>query len=163
MFIKKYLWVIFIFIFLFSFVKANEIVCSNELITRLDEYDGKKIIYKGEVIVVMKRGNFAWINVLDNGTAIGIWTSLNIIPKIKFVGDYKHQGDIVEIVGTFHKTCVEHGGDLDIHAEKITILEEGKILKHPISEQKIKIALIFCLLTIITWGLCLWRKKREIS
>lgn len=100
----------------------------NKLVENSVSFDGKTVVFRGEVIGIMVRGNFAWVNVLDNGVAIGIWVRAEDARKISFVGDYKHVGDMVEVIGTFHMACPEHGGDLDIHADEFVILTVGREL-----------------------------------
>jgi len=91
------------------------------LIENSSGFDGKTVTFRGEVVGVMMRGNFAWINVLDNEVAIGVWCRAEDARKVSVIGDYRHYGDNVEVIGTFHMACPEHGGDLDIHADNFTV------------------------------------------
>ncbi|MCM8823992.1 MAG: DNA-binding protein, partial [Candidatus Omnitrophica bacterium] len=53
---------------------AEEKIDSTKLIGNAKEYDGKIIIYEGEVIGdIMLRGKYAWINVNDGKGTIGVW------------------------------------------------------------------------------------------
>jgi hypothetical protein len=127
---------------------------SLELINNAKQYDGKVVDYKGEVIGdVMIRGEYAWLHVNDGIVAIGIWVSKTLIEDIRYVGDYHKRGDIVEVSGTFHRSCLEHGGDLDIHASEIKKVTLGNLIIQPISIKKVYIGtyslilvLLFCLL-----------------
>jgi len=103
------------------------------LVENSANFDGKTVVLRGEVIGVMERGDFAWVNVLDGEVAIGVWVRNEDARKISFVGDYRHVGDLVEVVGTFHMACPEHGGDLDIHADKFTVLTVGRGLDRPLN------------------------------
>ena len=99
---------------------------SLELINNAKQYDSKIITYKGEVIGdVMIRGDYAWLHVNDNIIAIGIWAPKTMVQDIRYAGDYHKKGDIVEVSGTFHRSCLEHGGDLDIHASEINKITPG--------------------------------------
>ncbi len=110
---------------------------SLDLINSAKQYDGKTISYKGEVIGdIMNRGDFAWLHVNDGIIAIGIWAPKAMIQDIRYAGDYHKKGDIVEVYGTFHRSCPEHGGDLDIHASEIKKLISGGPVFHPISRKK---------------------------
>jgi len=94
-------------------------------------FDGKTVTFRGEVVGVMMRGNFAWVNVLDNEVAIGVWCRAEDARKVSVIGDYRHDGDTVEVTGTFHMACPEHGGDLDIHADNFTVAAAGRELDKP--------------------------------
>jgi hypothetical protein len=98
-----------------------------ELVENSRSFDGREVTFKGEVVGVLMRGDYAWVNVLDNGVAIGVWCRANDAENVSVVGDYTHIGDNVEVVGTFHFACPEHGGDLDIHAENFTVLQSGTV------------------------------------
>jgi len=139
---------------LYTFVCHAETISSPELINNAKQYDGKEITYSGEVIGdVMVRGKFAWINVSDAKNAIGIWLPQDLTKGIYNTGSYKTKGDMVEVKGKFNRACIEHGGDLDIHASSLQIVQKGEKVEEIISPRKIKVAiafLIICLtLTII--------------
>ena len=58
---------------------------STELINNAKSYDGKTVVYEGEVIGdIMVRGAFAWINVNDGKNAIGIWLEKDLSKDIFF-------------------------------------------------------------------------------
>ena len=99
---------------------------STELINKAKEYDGKSVVYAGEVIGdVMARGDFVWVNVNDGENAIGIWLSREFAGEIQFTGSYRDKGDRLEIAGVFHRGCIQHGGDMDIHAQDIRKISPG--------------------------------------
>jgi len=110
---------------------------STELINNAKEYDGKAVVYAGEVIGdVMVRGDFAWINLNDGENAIGIWLDKESVKEIQFTGSYKAKGDQFEITGVFHRSCTQHGGDLDIHAQDIRKISPGKLVKEKLHTGK---------------------------
>jgi hypothetical protein len=112
-----------------SFNCFAKLVSSTELINNAKLYDGKTVVYEGEVIGdIMVRGEFAWINVNDNQNAIGIWLDKGLIKDIMHTGSHKVEGDVVEITGIFHRACIEHGGDLDIHAQALRKVKDGKAI-----------------------------------
>lgn len=123
---------------------------SLDLLNNTKEYDDKTVNYKGEVIGdVMIRGDYAWLHVNDGSIAIGVWAPKMMIQDIRYAGDYHKKGDIVEVFGTFHRSCLEHGGDLDIHASEIKKITSGNLIVQLISRKKVYIgaySLIFVLL-----------------
>lgn len=129
-------------------------ISSTELINKAKQYDGKIVVYQGEVIGdIMKRGEFAWVNVNDGVNAIGIWLDKSLLKNIVYTGSYKSLGDIVEVEGMFHNRCLEHGGDLDIHAQSIRKIKDGEVVKEKIDINKRNLAVyltgVLCLVLIL--------------
>jgi hypothetical protein len=124
---------------------------SLDLINNAKQYDNKPVTYKGEAIGdIMTRGDHAWVHVNDGIIAIGIWAPKTMIGDISYVGDYQTKGDVVEVTGTFHRSCPEHGGDLDIHASEIKKITSGSLISRPVSKKKIRIgAYSLMLVTLI--------------
>jgi hypothetical protein len=109
---------------------AEEDASSAELINNAKQYDGETVTYKGEVIGdIMVRKGSAWINVNDGINAIGIWSNKDLVKDILYTGGYKSRGDIIEVKGIFHRACLEHGGDLDIHIDELRKINSGMIIR----------------------------------
>lgn len=142
----------------FSAVPAwAEVKDSTELIEHSRKYDHKQVVYQGEVIGdVMVRGDHAWINVNDGVNAMGIWLAADKAKSIKYIGQYKSVGDTVKLTGTFNRACRQHGGDMDIHADKLQIVKSGHPINHPIHPDKAAVA---SLLTIMAALLYWWERK----
>lgn len=128
------------------------VLSSKELIDQAKQYDNQKVVYSGEVIGdVMRRGKNAWINVNDGIAAVGIWADQTGVKNITVTGSYKAQGDTIEIEGVFHRACLEHGGDLDIHAETIRTITPGQIIFEPIDVKKKKAAVFLGAFACMLW------------
>jgi hypothetical protein len=113
-----------------------------DLLNNTKQYDGQVVNYKGEVIGdVMIRGNYAWLHVNDGAIAIGIWAPKTMVKNITYIGSYHKKGDILEVSGIFHRSCLEHGGDLDIHASEIKIIIPGSLVIRPINRKKVYIGI----------------------
>jgi len=126
-----------------------EPISSTDLINNAKQYDGKTVSYQGEVIGdVMVRGNYAWINLNDTKNAIGIWLAAPLTKEISYTGSYKSKGDIIEAEGVFHRSCLEHGGDLDIHAKSIKLITKGFEIEESISPIKIRVVIIFLIICL---------------
>jgi hypothetical protein len=135
-------------------------VSSNDLINNAKQYDGKVVVYEGEVIGdIMRRGDYAWINVLQGPSAIGIWVEGSLLKDIAFTGSYKSIGDGVEIIGVFHRACPEHGGDLDIHAQTLRVTGVGRPVREKLNIDKRDQALIFLGVLILAWILSRFIRK----
>jgi len=130
-------------------------ISSTELINNAKLYDGKIIAYEGEVIGdIMKRGQFAWINLNDGKNAIGIWVNKDLTREILLSGSYRYRGDWIEVTGVFHRACLEHGGDLDIHAQALRKINNGRLIVERANLEKRNFFLILsgvlCLILILT-------------
>jgi hypothetical protein len=135
-------------------------ISSSELINNAKQYDGKTVVYKGEVIGdVMRRGNYAWINANDGENAIGIWLPVNLTKEIAYTGSYKSIGDEIEITGVFHRACPEHGGDLDIHAQVMRKIDSGKPAQDKLNTSKRNQAIVLLGILGLLWILTLFKHK----
>lgn len=159
--VKLFLLATFIFIINPLNVSA-ETISARQLLADPSEYDKKPIIFKGEAIGdIMPRESGQWVNVLD-GTAIGVWSAKDLRSIIKNTGSYKTIGDIVEIKGVFNRMCEEHGGDLDIHADEVRIIETGRPVDHPISSKRLQAAILLTIGAILAFGFNLSRSRRYL-
>ena len=150
------LWFV-ILIFTFYILHLNcyaQPISSSELINNAKQYDGKEVVYEGEVIGdMMVRAEFAWINVSDGRSAIGIWIDKDLLKDILYTGSYKSKGDWVSITGIFHRACSAHGGDLDIHATSLARIKSGELKQERIISTKHNLLIVLlgalCLILIL--------------
>lgn len=130
--------------------KAQDIVQINDLIEKSKEFNNKDVIIQGEVVgEKMIRGEYAWININDGSNVIGIWAKNADFKDIKDYGNYKNKGNLVKVEGTFSRNCMEHGGDVDIHAKKVTVTEQGSKIVRNIDKMKINACIILIILTSV--------------
>jgi hypothetical protein len=135
-------------------------ISSTELINNAKIYDGKTVVYTGEVIGdVMRRGDYAWINVNDGQNAIGIWINRSLAKEINYTGSYKTKGDEIEITGIFQRACPEHGGDLDIHAQALRKINSGRAVQEELNFGKINFVIILLGALILIWILSRLRRR----
>lgn len=136
---------------------------SRQLIENSTNFDNKTVTFSGEVIGVMIRGDFAWVNVLENGGyAIGIWSRADDARKVSITGDYTHVGDTVAVSGTFHTACLEHGGDLDIHADNFVVVSAGREINRSPNPIWVSLSAAFAIIAIfLTYFIRKIRKEKE--
>ncbi len=128
----------------------GEAVSSKELIENAKKIDGKNIIYTGEAVTaIMDRGGDSWVNLNDGDNAIGIWCAHVLTEPIRYVGDYKNRGDIVEVEGIFHRACPIHGGELDIHASSLKVIKTGYQVKRPFNRKMVEMSVVLFILTLV--------------
>lgn len=121
------------------------------LIENSKDLDNKNLRFQGEAIgEVFNRGDFIWINLSDGTGAMGIWVKKEQVPKDLQMGSWKMKGSILSVSGVFHRACPEHGGDMDIHAQSISLISSGFEVYHNVSFLKILIALFLVILAIFT-------------
>lgn len=134
-------------------------ITSTELINNAKQYDGQTVTYSGEVIGdVMARGEYVWVNVNDSVNAVGIWASKDLTKDIVYKGTYNITGDIVEVKGVFNRSCKQHGGDLDIHAETLMKLKDGCLIPEEMDLAKARHAVIFGIILVLV---LLWKVYRK--
>ncbi len=132
----------FVLMFLLN-AYAAPIVSAQQLLENPEEYDGKTVVYKGEVIGdVMLRGQFAWINLRDESLCLGVFCPKELAGEIEYKGAYGFRGDTISVQGTFHRFCPQHGGDTDIHAQKLTVVQKGEAISYPLEPRKLKAGII---------------------
>jgi len=149
---KLSLFILFLVISIPAFDCYAQPISSAELINNAKLYDGKVVNYEGEVIGdIMKRGDYAWINVNDGKNAIGIWINSGLVKDIGYTGSYKSVGDGVEITGVFRRVCPEHGGDLDIHAQSMRKTGAGRYLQEKVNVDKRNQLFIFLGIIGLIW------------
>lgn len=137
---------------------------SATLIDKAAEFDGRAVVYSGEVIgEVMPRGDFVWLNVLQGSNAIGVWAPRSMAREIKYAGDYRFRGDLVEVKGIFHVRCSQHGGDLDIHAGALRIIAAGERVNRKIDPEKILAASLWTAIAGLIWTLMRSRERSKKS
>ncbi len=141
-----------------SYAEEARTVTSTELICGANTIDGQTVTYKGEIVAaIMNRGDHSWINLNDGYHALGIWCRSDDLADVKTLGDYKNEGDVLEVTGVFHRACPMHGGELDIHAEKVRIEFEGFRVYEKLSRTRVRLAVVFFILTII--AVIVFRKR----
>ena len=142
---------------------------STGLVEQPKEFDGENVTFRGEAVgEAMKRGDMAWLHVNDDayylknveeGAQLGgynkgmpVWLPVEEAEAVTYFGDYKHEGDIVEVSGTFNAACAEHGGDMDIHATSLEVIEAGHDVVDPVNPAKLPWALgLSALAALLFW------------
>jgi len=135
------------------------VVSCKELIDRGRDYEGKEILFEGEAIGdPMRRGDHAWVNLLDSSGAMGAWMPARDLASFVHYGSYREKGDLVRLRGVFHRACPDHGGDMDIHVESIEALARGRAQAHPVDRAELLLAPLSLL---AAGGLYAFWRRRE--
>jgi hypothetical protein len=141
-----------------------EAISSTDLLNHTKGYDGKIVIYEGEVVGdIMLRGDYAWLCLDDGKNAISAWANKEFFKDIQYIGNYKTKGDTVRVTGVFNRSCLEHGGDLDIHLRSLIKISSGKVVSHAVDVKEVNLAvgafLVLILVYLLRLGIRLIRNK----
>ena len=139
-----------------------EIMKIPELIEASAANDGKRVLIEGELIGdFMRRGDYGWLSLSSGGMAIAVWLRKGEEPPNMMLGRYGIAGDMVQVKGVMHRTCTEHGGDLDIHAESIALIKKGERIAHPVNASRLTVAIL-----LGTGGIgafAIWRRREATA
>lgn len=138
-----------------------QLISIQELLNQSKALDQQTVIIEAEVILeVLERGDMAWLNVNDGTNAIGVYLPIKMTEELDSFGDHQNQGDRVRIEAVFYRNCPEHGGEMDLHAINLSIIEEGFVMERPISTWKFSFAIVgFTLSMFSLWMYRMYRKS----
>jgi hypothetical protein len=140
--------------------EAQKNLTLNDLVEKAKALDGMEVTVTGEAIGdVMVRGDHGWVNISDGTNAIGVWAPADLLGRIQHAGQYGLNGDRVRVVGIFHRMDRQHGGDIDIRARTLEVIESGGPVPHPVSPVRLFWAAVAGALGAVTGGLS-WRRIR---
>ena len=113
-----------------------------EILDQRARLDGQQVTLMGEVIgdVLHADEGDVWLSVLSDGIALGVYIPAEMASAVNVLGDYQHKGDTVLVMGEFRRACIQHGGDMDIHATAIEVISPGFVIEHPIQFWKFGLA-----------------------
>lgn len=123
--------------------------------------DGSAIAVEGEAVgdVLRAQGGGSWVNVLGDEVGIGVWMSPAMVEKIEYFGHYKHSGDRIRVTGTLNRTCEQHSGEFDIHAQEVHVLSLGEPRTHTLRPANGVVGTVGCIIGVGLW--LRYRASRE--
>ncbi|HLN61411.1 MAG TPA: hypothetical protein VK464_07615 [Symbiobacteriaceae bacterium] len=113
----------------------------NDLVEKAGAFDRQAVTVRGEAVGdVMIRGDHGWVNISDGTNDIGVYATAAQLRAIRQVGRYHTTGDVVRVTGEFHRADPEHGGDLDLHAATLVVVQPGGPVAHPVPLGRVGLA-----------------------
>lgn len=111
---------------------AESVQSAADIVAMPRNVDGTRVTFEGEAIGEDLRadGSHRWLNLSSGGTALGVYLPAEEVANIRRYGDYDTQGAQVRVTGIVNVACDMHGGDFDVHAERISIISPGKAIEH---------------------------------
>jgi len=138
---------------------------SGELVDAPSEWDARTVSFEGEAIgEAMHRTDGTWLHLNDDaymyrnieeGEPLGgfnsgmpVWIETDLAEKVTVFGDYTHEGDVVVVRGIFNAACAQHGGDMDIHAQSLSVKVPGHEVHEAVKPVKAAVAVVMLLLAV---------------
>ena len=117
--------------------------------------DGNEVRFTGEAVgdVVSAEDGYKWVNVMGTvNNVIGVRMTDEQAEAILNVGSYHQTGTRLQITGSYQVACPLHQGELDVHAEKIEVLDNGGPRTHLVSNTKMTLGFGLCVLAVVILG-----------
>lgn len=95
--------------------------------------DGATVSFSGEVVgdIMNADADHKWLNVLgSDGSCIGVLVDNDMAQRVTHVGGYSTTGTTLQVRGVYSVDCVEHQGELDVHAVSVRVLDAGGTVTH---------------------------------
>lgn len=114
---------------------------------------GVTVTVEGEAVgeALAAPGGRRWVNLFGDGTALGVVVSVRDAESIPAFGEYRQRGATVRVTGSMRHGCDEHGGDLDLHATSVAVLDAGEQLPHAVHPTKMWLALAALAVALLLW------------
>jgi hypothetical protein len=141
-------------------------VTSSQLYDCPQQYDGTRVRYRGEVVgAVLRRSGGAWVHLNDDvyadtigplpshrdfrggNAGVGVFVSAEMANSISAVGGPTMRGDVLEVVGTFHR--VDTSGEVAIIRAAGATRTPGKPLERPSLPVRRVVAIVLAVLTAL--------------
>jgi hypothetical protein len=157
------LWVAMLFAAPSSVFAAEQGLTPAEAVSSAVELDGRVVVVEGEALGEALRApdGMRWVNVLGGGTALGLVVTEKQAGAIPTFGAYRMRGATLRAEGVLNAACDVHGGDLDLHADTLEVLDEGEEIPHSIHPLKL-VFIVPVLLGALLLGLR-YRRLRKAS
>jgi hypothetical protein len=140
-----------------AFAASPEHTTVPELVRFTEAQDGELVSFVGEAIgeALRSKAGFVWVNVLENGTAVGVNMRKEMADSIDAFGEWSRTGSIVQVTGIVHLACVEHEGDFDVHASELRVISPAEQRVHSVKPWQAPLAIV----SLVVGGLLLVRVR----
>ncbi|BBJ27821.1 DNA-binding protein [Athalassotoga saccharophila] len=149
------------FVFMIFFVSVIFAMPTiSDMINNPSTYDGKFLTVQGQAVgSIMRRGDYAWVNMTDGSQTLGFWMPYSLATQIKYTASYNFKGDLLTVEGTFVAMSLKHDGDMEFDVSKIVKIVPGGRIAHKIDLDKVIFLIFLSLIVSLLWIL----KKRIFS
>ena len=118
--------------------------------------DGKTVRFTGVATgaALAADDGHVWICVKSAGHAIGVLVDAEQAAQVTHFTDYTNEGDDIVVEGTFNRACAEHAGELEVHAENISVEAQGGPVERPVPDVRLVVAVVLALLALVATIAC---------
>ncbi|MGC8682967.1 MAG: DNA-binding protein [Athalassotoga sp.] len=146
---KHFVFLIFM-IFFVSVIFAMPTI--SDMINNPSAYDGKFLTVQGQAVgSVMRRGDYAWVNMTDGTQTLGFWMPYSLARQIKYTASYDFKGDLLTVEGTFVAMSLKHDGDMEFDVSKIVKIIPGEKIVHTIDFDRIIFLIVISAIVFVLW------------
>ena len=107
-----------------------------------------EVSFTGEAVgdIVNADEGHKWVNIRgSSNSAISVYMPDDLAKLIQNVGDYHMTGTTLKITGTYHIACLEHEGELDVHASTAEVTDNGGPVTHMVAPGRLEAAFVLCI------------------
>lgn len=141
----------------------------SELVTADTFHDGQTVQVQGEavgdLIADESDSSYCWVSVQEMGVespaVVSVYMTREFASQIDSWGHYGQQGTTLQVMGTFNLSCVDHQGLSDIHAQTVSVVEQGKEITNEVSSIEFTLAWLFPLVGVCLALYCRHRNEQE--
>ena len=118
--------------------------------------DGKTVRFTGVATgaALAADDGHVWICVKSAGRSIGVLVDAEQAAQVTHFTDYTNEGDDIVVEGTFNRACAEHAGELEVHAENISVEAQGGPVERPVPGVRLVVAVVLALLALVATIAC---------
>ncbi len=146
---KHFVFLIFM-IFFVSVIFAMPTI--SDMISNPGIYNGKFLTVQGQAVgSVMRRGDYAWVNMTDGTQTLGFWMTYSLARQIKYTASYDFKGDLLTVEGTFVAMSLKHDGDMEFDVSKIVKIIPGEKIVHTIDFDRIIFLIVISVIALFLW------------
>ncbi len=138
-----------------------------DLSTADSYYDDQTVQVTGEAIgdsiKADLEGRRRWITLSSEGDSatIAVFMSSDSATKIDTFGSYDARGTVLQVQGTFHLVCPEHDGVSDLHAEVVTVVDQGVRTADRFNFNAFIPGIVAVVAGLVMTGVFYWLRERQ--
>ncbi|MEY8563055.1 hydrolase [Eggerthellaceae bacterium 3-80] len=117
----------------------------------------------GDAIHATFDQKFSWITLsnANNSATIAVFMTREAAARIDTFGRYQARGTILQVRGTFNLACPEHEGVSDLHADVVTVVDQGEHTEEPFDMNKFVPGIVVVVLGLVVTVLFYVIRERQ--
>ncbi len=118
----------------------------------------------GDRINAEMESGFCWIALQEQGTGsavISVFMTRDNASVIDTYGRYGQVGTILQVRGIFHLSCPQHVGLTDLHAENVSVISRGVLVKQGFELNRFIPGIVLVVLGLISTLVFRWMREGQ--